>query len=224
MATILAATEAGHVVSPFHDYDFRTSKKGSLRGSGSGPRGETLYFGERSSNMFVRIYNKGAQMNWFGEDGDSVYTRVEMEAKRENAEQLVTQLLDHGFGVVPSLLRHYLDFKEPSEGDSNKSRWETVSWWSSFLEECEKVRLSVKKVATRTIETVKEWLYRQAAPSLALLVDAIEKECAVTGVNPRFAVKRFLWSLQHEGRGRYKAKHRVMLQKHTPSLAFGVGL
>jgi DNA relaxase NicK len=225
MSTILAATEARNLVTPFHDYDYRTSRKGSLHGdSASAPQGETLYFGDRSSNMFVRIYNKGAQMNWSGEDGDSVYMRVEMEAKKENAEQLVTQLLDHGFGVVPSLLRHYLDFKVPNEGDTNKCRWDTAPWWSDFLDECEKVRLSVKKVATRTIDSVKEWLHRQAAPSLALLMDAVEKECRAAGQDARLWKRRVLWSLIENGRSRYKSRHLVMLQSYAPAACFGGGL
>ena len=208
-----------NLVSPFKEADRRTSEKIPLHEDGGNRESETYYLGSRQSHMFVRIYNKAAQM---GYPEGVHWVRVELQAKAANAEQLITMILQHGFSVVGAVLRHYVDFKEPpAGGDSNKSRWETAPWWDKFLNSCEKAPLNLAKSVTKTIEEVKKWVVKQAAPLLAVIADSIEKECRVSGLNYRRMVARYFVSLVEDGRGRYKAKHRQLLGSHVPRLAFG---
>jgi phage replication initiation protein len=218
MRVIEVAARERHLVSPFHYCERRTRDMWELGEGGATETGETLYFGRRSSDMFVRIYNKAAQQ------GEAFHhIRVEMECKKRNAEQLVAAVITGGFGIIPRLLRGYLDFKQPPVGsDTNKSRWDTVAWWDVFLDRCEKARFLVKRIAGRSLDTVKEWFNRQAAPLLAVLMDAIEKECLVAGLDVRKMQRRYLYGQVEQGRSRYKTKHRVLLSAYVPSLGGGL--
>lgn len=219
MAVMEQAARAGHLVSRFHHCQRIGSDKWSLSNPEDSRQGETLYFGSRSSLMFVRIYNKAAEM------GESFHhVRVEMEAKKENAGQLAEKFLEGGWRAVVGVLRAYLDFKEPEDGDGNKSRWETAEWWDTFLDRCEKVSLCVARVVNRSLERVKAWLFRQAAPSLAVLVATIERECDVSGANARREAVKAFYGLVEYGRPRLKAKHKMMIEGYAPSLGFGCGI
>lgn len=220
MGVIEAAAKARNLVTPFHSGKKLNSEEFAFCADAEIQKGETLYFGKRKdSNMFIRIYNKGAEQLI-----DVHYIRVELEAKRKGAEQLITLLLEKGFEVVASVLLGYLDFKEPSAGDTNKSRWETSPWWSAFVGRVEKCRLGVARPVSRTLEQMRAWLNRQVACPLAVVVDAIEKECEVTGEKPSVARKRFIRGLIESGRERYKPKHLELLGNHSPRLSFGLGL
>jgi DNA relaxase NicK len=220
MKVIADAARAKHVVSLFRRCQRLMSEAWELSGDNvADQNGETLYFGRRSSDAFVRIYNKGAQQ------GEAYHhIRVELVAKRDNAEQLVTRVLGGGFACVPGIVLGYLDFKTPSDTDGNKSRWETAPWWMVFLDRAVKSRFQVKRAAVKSLETVKAWLTRQAAQSVAMVFDAIEKECRASGLDVRRVQKRFIYGLVEEGRGRYKSKHRVMLGGFVPSLSGGLSL
>ena len=217
MRVIEAAARERQVVSLFRTCEHRTRNAWELSGEGVAEAGETLYFGSRSSEMFVRIYDKAAQQ------GEAFHhIRVEMECKGKNAEEMVTALLCGGFANVPRILLAYLDFKTPSGGDSNKRRWSTAPWWADFLDRCEKARLHVKRAAVRTVERVKAWIQKQAAQSLAVVFDAIEKECAAAGLDARAVQRRYVYSVVEEGRSRYRSKHRIMLGGYVPSLMGGL--
>ena len=219
MAAIEEAARSRCLVSLFRTCEKRRRDMWELAGEGRAEvleSGETLYFGSRSSDMFVRIYDKAAQQ------GEAFHhVRVEVEAKNGNAEELVTRIIAEGFKVVPQVLRAYLDFKTPGE-TKNKSRWETAPWWDAFLCSAEKARLRVVRAAARTLETVKAWLNRQAAQSLAVVLDAIHKECQAAGLDVRRAQRRYVYGLVEEGRSRYRSKHRIMLSGHVPALGEGL--
>jgi DNA relaxase NicK len=219
MEVIKAAAKSKELVSLFRTCERRNREKWALSGDpAASESGETLYFGARSSNMFVRIYNKGAQL------GEAFHhIRVEMEAKERNAEEMVTRVLEHGFNVIPQLLRSYLDFKEPKE-TKNKSLWATAPWWDRFLSECGKYKLRVPRAAVRTVERVKTWIQRQAAQSMALVFDVIEKQCKASGLDVRKEQRRFINTLVEDGRSRYKSKHFLMRDGFLPSVSLERGL
>ncbi len=217
MAVIEAAARSGQLVTLFRRCQKIASDSWELGGSGACEGGETLYFGKRSSELHVCIYDKGSQKG-----GSIHHIRVEPRFRGANAEYLVARLLEKGFSEVPKILRAYLDFKVSlidgvATGDSNKSRWDTAPWWVSFLDGCEKGRFSAKPGAVRTLDSVKVWLTRQASQSLAMVFDAIDLECRASGLNVRAVQRRFIWGLVEEGRGRYKSKHRVLLGGYVPS-------
>lgn len=162
-------------------------RKGQVIEGRLGSRGKTLYFGSRSSESFLRIYDKAAERLDRGEAsvatgtalpvarpaGDvelaeaSPCNRVEIEFKGEKAHAAVVEYIAFGLPAIVGILRGLIEFKEPGE-DTNPSRWAPATWWVAFLDGVEKSRLVIAK-AEKTVERVARWLEKQVAPSLAFL-------------------------------------------------------
>ncbi len=133
--------------------------------------GHTLNFGDRTSQMFVRIYNKRLEQIMKGEEVPyAQWVRTEVEAKGKGAAALVARFVTEGAAVVVQALRHYLDFKEAT-GDSNRSRRPTCDWWGGFLDWAEKVPVGIGSAA-RTLEGMAKALRRQWSTGIALLLEA----------------------------------------------------
>lgn len=179
-------------------------RRAELREGLFGCAGQTLYFGSRSSGTFARIYDKRSEQISKGvEDVPEQWTRVELEFKGQNADAVVSRMLEAGSGaeVALGLLRQYVCFKDAGP-DSNKSRWSTCAWWEAFLCYVERCRLGLPKIA-QTVESVKQWLYRQVAPSLAFLVE-YERGCVDE-----------IYGMLRAGKGRLSPCHRALLQGAT---------
>lgn len=130
----------------------------------------TVCFGSRKSDIMFRTYtHKGPAGQKVGGQLPPACVRFEMETHRRKAEEFRDLIVDLGSvgAAVAGVARHYLNFRMPKEGDSNKSRWGVAPYWLSFLGGAEKARLAKPKSVAR-IEGVVAWLFRQAAVYLAL--------------------------------------------------------
>lgn len=221
MEVIKGATKRRELTATVRKFRRMTEYEDELHGEGymkeqTGDEGETLYYGRRSSNYFVRIYNRGAKL------GESFHwIRVEQVLAGKNADWFARQFVHLGFSMFAGLLASNLDFKAPSEGDTNKSRWERTAWWSGFLGACEKMRLRFCRPVAKGLEVVLKWIDRQGAPSLAVIFDAMYLDCEARGLNYAKVKRAFVDGLAERGRSRYKTKHRKMLGEFVPSLAWG---
>ena len=163
----------------------------SSRGKDRVCTGETVYFGRRVSDTFVRIYNKALEQ---GVEGD--WTRVEVECKRKRAHLMAEAVASGDLGeVVRGFLMGHLRFVE-AVADTNRDRWPLLDWWSEFLQGVQALRLTVGKPSV-SLERSVAWVRRQVAPTLAALVvnqqgcidwlsDLIN--CAAPGMKPRHQV------------------------------------
>jgi phage replication initiation protein len=128
--------------------------------------GASVYFGKRTSETYIRFYDKAAQQ---GVEGH--WVRCEVEFKRERATLMATAIAGGELGrSVRQVLAGTLNFVVPSK-DKDRDRWPVCDWWASFLGEVEKLRLSAGE-KVRSIERAKEWVSRQVAPTLAMLTVA----------------------------------------------------
>lgn len=161
--------------------------------------GETLNLGARSSEIYMRIYNKGLEQK---EKDPTLqhWVRMELEIKKKKAEKLHKILLEiNNIGViVAKVILNYIRFLTPSK-DKNKSRWEIRPYWQNILKETEKLSLS-SKAETRTVEDVRNWIEKQIAPSLAVLL--LDNGGDVGDI----------MAIIKNGRNRLKPKHYQMLQ------------
>lgn len=164
--------EAGEIVTRFKSFGVNVSAK---IGSAGQDQGMTIYVGDRTSEAFCRIYDKAAEQ---GEEGD--WLRFEVEFKKRKAQELLSQILTcyragEGVGeLILGVIYGLVDFKEVSQADTNKSRWETSAWWSEFLRVGEKVKVTVGKIEV-TLERAKDWLYGQVG-IVAAMVNELEPE------------------------------------------------
>jgi hypothetical protein len=164
---IAACWRAGDCASRFQDMDERRKHRrdGDLVG-------HTLNFGSRTSQMFVRIYNKRLERLVKGEGvPHAQWVRVEVEAKGKGAAALVARFVTEGAAVIAQALWYYLDFKVPG-ADSNVSRRTTCSWWRAFVEWAEKKVPVGIGTAARTLEGMAKALRRQWSRGIALLLEA----------------------------------------------------
>lgn len=131
--------------------------------------GSTVYLGSRTSERFVRFYDRRGP------------TRVELELKERRAVELWRRMLalnDEAAWGMEALaeLRHFLDFRLLVLGKRSgkpvaASERPLLSWWAEFVQGAER-RSAVLPRKVDKLETMDRWLRRQVAPVLALVVDA----------------------------------------------------
>lgn len=73
--------------------------------------------------------------------------RTEIQSRDERAEQIANHMIcELNIGTIAfGILKNYLSFVEPSETDKNKSRWRVSNFWTKFLGEVEKLKLTIAK-------------------------------------------------------------------------------
>lgn len=126
-----------------------------------GRNGNTVTIGSRQSGRQVCIYDRRGPV------------RFEFRARRAHAQALRELLLAPVDEVGPAMLgtvRAYVEFVE-AESDVNVSRRSLLSWWASFVEGVEVVRVVVDRAATSVQRRIR-WLRESVAPTMAALVAA----------------------------------------------------
>jgi phage replication initiation protein len=125
--------------------------------------GHTIYFGKRSSRVYMRFYDKAGQL------GLSLpWNRAEVELKEKRAHEAV-KLIASGCpvgGLFVGIVNQYLTVINLD--DSNKSRCAVQGWWSAWLQSTEKIKLATAK-QTKYVDEVMEYVKRQYAPSIAMI-------------------------------------------------------
>lgn len=158
MDQIVASNLAGQVVSRSRpeNWDYRLNGKG----------GQTLYLGSRNSDRFVRFYDKAKEQDL---QGDQVWTRCEVEFKRDAAEILAAHIAKGG--CLREVVLATVDFR--IDDDSNKSRRTRCDWWQDWVLVLDSsVSFAVKKVE-KTIADAYNWLQKQVAPTMAFVSMAL---------------------------------------------------
>lgn len=148
---------------------------------GSGDtKGTTIYYGASSSRVQIRMYQKNHERQNKGfelEQGVEVWNRTEIQLRDERADTMAVLIATEYkelFQLTAGVLRHYLRFvNQPSNGDTNKSRWKTSPFWIKFLDGVEKLRLS-EVAPDRTVQRTFNWVSKQVTPSLAILFHAFD--------------------------------------------------
>jgi hypothetical protein len=138
----------------------------------SEPIGNTLYFGSSKSDLMLRIYDKAAQM---ADKSDyDHWIRVELQLRRKRAREVCLYLLDQYLSgdncvsYIAGFVLYCLDFKSSLIGHSNVSRIDTASWWSSFLLDDTKVKISSERFVP-DLDSKKEWVRKYISPTLAMI-------------------------------------------------------
>lgn len=158
-----SALSAGNRRSPCHLF----SRTGDY-----GDRGFTFYIGSRKSESMVRIYDKRAESarSKTSQPRD-FHVRVEAELKGGQAmgqALLLATQSNPDYGNVPLLIagviRSIIDFVD-KKADSNISRCPLLEWWSKFIGEASKFRMSVPKEKP-DVSRVLDWVHKQFGSTL----------------------------------------------------------
>lgn len=135
----------------------------------SNHEGDTVYLGSRTSERFLRVYDRRGP------------SRVELELKEQRAVALWRRLIelnDEAAWGMESLaeLRAFIDFRHLEHSVLTgkpipPADRRLVGWWAEFCQGADR-RSTVIPREGRKLEDVDRWLRRVVAPSFALLVDA----------------------------------------------------
>lgn len=135
-------------------------------------RGQTIYFGSRQSEAFMRVYdstiaskNKRIGNRWESEFKGAKADKCLREwltAMAENEQTASNLLVDLVLGTV--------DFRDKSAGDKNRERCPLLPWFAEMCEMLKSlpVRLRVARPVPSMQRTV-NWIKKSVAPSLASL-------------------------------------------------------
>lgn len=136
-----------------------------------GLTGDSLVFGSRCSERYVRIYDKRLEQMFakgvLAEDLPASWCRIELEAKKRAALVVAGALVAGGLESIPSILRGVFDVRELNQVHS--SRRVPCDWWLALFAGAAIIKTGVQKLKT-TIEQKLVWLSRTAKKALGQVV------------------------------------------------------
>lgn len=94
-------------------------------------------YGSPESDTMLRIYNKALEQS-----NHNHHIRVELQTRRKKSAELAKRLATGDSGIIAGVIAATIDFKVKGVG-SHRYRWKSQKWWEDFLEQAEKVRLSI---------------------------------------------------------------------------------
>lgn len=168
--------------------------------------GDTIYFGQPSSRIQVRFYDKFLERKAKGheiQEGVTHWVRCEVQLRKEhaNAVAVIISVDDISLGnCVKGILNNYITFTVKSS-DTNRARWKVARFWDMFLKGTSKLALT-QVAPDLSIERTENWLARQVAPSLAMLNLAYELDMTQ------------FFTMLHDGTNRLDDKHFDILNRH----------
>ena len=201
MKTIQDAIEAQRYVSPSNFWE-------TIRSS----EGQSAYIGSPKSLIRIRIYDKAAERGYT--DGRH-WNRVELQLRDERADKFirltvkaptkkagepmkpvsVAQPTYKGTGEVAEdltlgqafsgVLLNYLRIVEPSETDSNKSRWQMTDYWASILEEVGKISLWSAPGGAYNLARCNRYVFDYAGNAVDCLIDVYGVKEFLDRINTR---------------------------------------
>lgn len=130
------------------------------RGSNGEHAGTTIYMGSNKSDLMLRVYEKNYERQAKGYEVETpIWNRWELVLKHEKANDFVAMYLKNSYsfgGLFAGILTDLIRFVEPGE-DTNKSRWQTSTWWSDFLAEADPIQLKGKEYQPSLAKTL-NWI------------------------------------------------------------------
>ena len=125
--------------------------------------GETVYMGSRSSDMFLRVYDKQAEQKV-----DFPWIRWEFEIKHDCADIVADYLLNKSVcDVMYGTLVEYVRFINLD--NERKSRCSIHEKWMSFVGDAKSMKYHVVKYIP-TLEEKEDWIDKQVMPSICALM------------------------------------------------------
>ena len=162
--------------------------------------GKALTIGKRSSNTYIRFYDKAKEQKL--KDKKAVWNRIEIELKGENAQTVQNVIYETNVGpLFQGILKNYLRIMVPNPKDKNKSRWKNRKYWDNLIKIVPTMKLTQKAIP-KTINHKKLWVEKQVGQTLAMITMA---DGGSTD---------FIDSLITENAKRLKRKNKLMVQEH----------
>lgn len=166
-----------------------------------GSKGNSVNFGAKGSNVFIRIYDKARERGFT--DGRH-WVRCELQLRKENACGFVNKLPGNTLsGLYTGVLKNYLSFREPDPDDSNKRRWEESPWWTSFLNNAKAISVAEKPGVIYNLSACEKYVLTQPVGSIKTLIKIFGADEFIEMIrnapnpkNPKY--RRLVAQVEHE--------------------------
>ena len=139
--------------------------------------GDTLQFGSRASLVQITFYDKLQERknnNYIVRDDVKYWVRTELRFRNEKVSELFEYYLNSTSlnQFVKGVLGEYMRFLKKNENDTNNRRWETVQWWTDYLENMNKIKFVPATLET-SISRKKNWINDSTSKSafMCLIAD-----------------------------------------------------
>lgn len=125
--------------------------------------GYSIYHGSQSSNVLIRIYDKGAQL-----EKEENWIRCEIQLRDDNAIGFVSQYLQsNNIGVLfRGVLSHYLRYIQPTRSDSNIWRSPLTDYWDKLIQDCDRIRIASNKGVVYNLSNLENYVINQAGNAI----------------------------------------------------------
>ena len=131
-------------------------------------RGNSVYFGTRYGNVFIRIYDKAEERGY--NSAELHWLRCELQLKDEIALGFAKKLKEHSISeLYRGTLKNYLLYREP-RADTNKRRWQVRSWWDFFLDDAIARSLWEKPGVAYNLSACERYVLTQPVGSIKTLI------------------------------------------------------
>lgn len=131
--------------------------------------GYSVTTGSKSSDMYMRIYDKAIQRGYF--DGRQ-WVRCELVLKQDRATTFIKNPAPLGEKYRGVILK-YFRFLNPSKSDSNKWRWSTRLYWADFLGAVEPISVFTPKNFEYNLPRLHKYVMDQAGNSFETYIRCI---------------------------------------------------
>lgn len=138
--------------------------------SDSNSLGNTLQFGSKASDIQVTFYDKLKEresQNVIVAANIKYWIRTELRFRHEKAREVVGKIIADNNNVnviVKAILREYISFKDIFSKDSNISRREESNWWTDYLENVDKLKLT-NYLPENSITKKENWIKENTSKS-----------------------------------------------------------
>lgn len=155
-----------------------------------GNMGEGVNFGSRSSDMYIRIYNKTLERinNGHAEDDfrNFHWIRFELQLRNTRAENMIKAILECGSvgNAFIGVVAHVLKFCNPSN-DSNTRRWKIAPYWQRFIDGAVKISLFSAPGTEYNILNLENYVVGQAGAAIYTYIQSQGLDKLVTEVQKK---------------------------------------
>ena len=124
--------------------------------------GVSIMTGTKSSDMYMRIYDKAVERGI--KDGRH-WVRCELVLKQDRAVKFIKNEEEIG-KKFRGVIYNYFRFVTPSRTDTNQRRWKERDYWKKFLEDAEKIRVYTPKDIDYNLSRLNKYVFKQAGNSI----------------------------------------------------------
>ena len=162
--------------------------------------------GKQGCGKRIAFYDKYKESK-----GEIDAIRVELSVSQVYAEQVYEQFCNLPFCTWGQIIKGWIagaiDFiHRRGEKDKDPGRRKRYEFWEKIIGDAAELKVD-REYNAKSIETIKEWFFKQVAPSLATLMNAL------IGAGTCQDFWDFFWILAFDGEERMREKHHYMVQR-----------